>query len=391
VNPFVLIFVLLILAGCARTPEHVDASLKSRAAEAVSSSAGRVRFDAGSPQLKRLRIAEVALSEVAIAEVVAPGRVIINPNRISRVGLPVPGRVMAVEVRLGDAVTQGQPLLRVESPEAEDAVSRTYQAEAAQSQARGSLAKAQADLDRFRDLFQHGATARKEVLNAEAELTRAQAVLKDSAAGLEQARRRLSILGLNGGGFGQYVVVRSPIAGKVLDLQVVRGEFRNDTSAPLITVADLSSVWVTSAIPENSIRWIERGEHVRIELAAYPGEVFTGRVMRVADTVDPQTRAVEVQTELSNRDGRLRPEMFARIRHSHGSRMLPVVPSSAVVQSGGSAWVYVARSDHEFEKVKVTVGEDAGANVPVLSGVNRGDRVVVDGAILLQGQFGGGR
>jgi len=198
----------------------------------------------------------------------------------------------------------------------------------------------------------------------------------------------LSILGLNGGGFGQYVVVRSPIAGKVLDLQVVRGEFRNDTNATLITVADLSSVWVTSAIPENSIRWIERGEHVRIELAAYPGEVFTGRVMRVADTVDPQTRAVEVQTELSNRDGRLRPEMFARIRHSHGSRMLPVVPSSAVVQSGGSAWVYVARSDHEFEKVMVTVGEDVGANVPVLSGVNRGDRVVVDGAILLQGQSG---
>jgi cobalt-zinc-cadmium efflux system membrane fusion protein len=111
--------------------------------------------------------------------------------------------------------------------------------------------------------------------------------------------------------------------------------------------------------------------------------------MRVADTVDPQTRAVEVQTELSNRDGRLRPEMFARIRHSHGSRMLPVVPSSAVVQSGGSAWVYVARSDHEFEKVKVVVGEDAGANVPVLSGVKRGDRVVVDGAILLQGQLGG--
>jgi cobalt-zinc-cadmium efflux system membrane fusion protein len=391
VKPFVLVFVLLILAGCARTPDNADASIEHRAADAVSSSAGRIRFAAGSPQLKRIRIAEVALSEVAIAEVVAPGRVIINPNRISRVGLPVPGRVMAVEVRLGDAVTQGQPLLQVESPEAEEAVSRTYQAEASESQARASLAKSQADLDRFRDLYQHGATAKKEVLNAEAELTRAQAALKDSTAGLGQARRRLSILGLNGDGFGQYVVVRSPIAGKVLDLQVVRGEFRNDTNAPLITVADLSSVWVTSAIPENSIRWIERGERVRIELSAYPGEVFTGRVMRVADTVDPQTRAVEVQTELSNRDGRLRPEMFARIRHSHGSRMLPVVPSSAVVQSGGSAWVYVARSDHEFEKVKVVVGEDAGANVPVLSGVNRGDRVVVDGAILLQGQFGGGR
>jgi cobalt-zinc-cadmium efflux system membrane fusion protein len=174
-------------------------------------------------------------------------------------------------------------------------------------------------------------------LNAEAELVRAQAAVKDTAAGLEQARRRLHILGLNGAGFGQQVVVRSPISGKVLDVQVVPGEFRNDTNAPMITVADLSTVWVTSAIPENSIRWIQRGERVKIELEAYPGEVFTGRVTRVADTVDPQSRTVEVQTELANRDGRLRPEMVARIRHSHGSRTWPVVPSAAVVQSGGSA------------------------------------------------------
>jgi cobalt-zinc-cadmium efflux system membrane fusion protein len=329
------------------------------------------------------------MSQVPEAEVVAPGKVVINPNRISRIGLPVPGRVVAVEVQLGDAVTEGQPLLRVESPEAEEAVTRTYQAEAAQSQARAALNKAQADLDRFRDLYQHGATAKKEVLNAEAELTRAQAALKDVMAGLEQARRRLSILGLNGDGFGQYVIVRSPISGKILDLQVVRGEFRNDTNATLITVADLATVWVTSAIPENSIRWISRGEYVRIDLAAYPGEVFTGRVMRVSDTVDPQTRAVEVQTELANPGGRLRPEMFARIRHSHGSRALPVVPAAAVVQSGGRAWVFVARSDHEFEKTPITTGEDVGTTVPVLSGVKAGDRVVVDGAILLQGQAGG--
>jgi cobalt-zinc-cadmium efflux system membrane fusion protein len=70
---------------------------------------------------------------------------------------------------------------------------------------------------------------------------------------------------------------------------------------------------------------------------------------------------------------------------------LPVVPSAAVVQSGGSAWVYVARSDHEFERVRVAIGEDVGGKVPVLSGVQSGDRVVVDGAILLQGQLGGGQ
>ncbi len=390
-KPFISVFAIFILAGCSRAPEQAARPAERGPAAPAPAKTGWVRFNAGSPQLNRIRVAQVALSEVAVDEVVAPGKVVINPNRISRVGLPLPGRVTAVEVRLGDAVKQGQPLLRVESPEAEEAVSRAYQAEAAQSQARAALNKAQADLDRLRDLYTHGATPKKEVLNAEAELVRAQAAVKDTAAGLEQARRRLHILGLNGAGFGQQVVVRSPISGKVLDVQVVPGEFRNDTNAPMITVADLSTVWVTSAIPENSIRWIERGERVKIELEAYPGEVFTGRVMRVADTVDPQSRTVEVQTELANRDGRLRPEMFARIRHSHGSRTLPAVPSAALVQSGGSAWVYVARSDHEFERVRVAVGEDVGGKAPVLSGVQSGDRVVVDGAILLQGQLGGGQ
>lgn len=388
-KPYILFAAVILLAGCSRPPKPADAPAGTRAGEAPASAGLRVRFAPGSPQLARISVAEVVKSQVPEAEVVAPGKVVINPNRISRIGLPVPGRVIAVEARLGDAVKEGQPLLRVESPEAEEAVSRTYQAEAAQSQARAALNKAQADLERFRDLYQHGATAKKEVLNAEAELSRAQAALKDAMAGLEQARRRLSILGLNGGGFGQQVVVRSPISGKILELQVVPGEFRNDTSATLITVADLATVWVTSAIPESSIRWINRGEYVRIELAAYPGEVFTGRVMRVSDTVDPQTRAVEVQTELANPGGRLRPEMFARIRHSHGSRALPVVPTAAVVQSGGRAWVFVARSEREFEKIPITTGEDVGANVPVLSGVKAGDRVVIDGAILLQGQVGG--
>lgn len=385
---FYLVFALILLAGCSRTPDQVDASADRGPARAPAANSRMVRFPAGSPQLGRLRVAEVGLADVPSDEIVAPGKVVINPNRISRIGLPVPGRVTAVEVRLGDAVAQGQPLMRVESPEAEDAVSHTYQAEAAQSQARAALAKAQADLDRLRDLYSHGATAKKEVLNAEAELVRAQAAVKDSSASLNQARRRLSLLGLNGGGFGQHVVVRSPIAGKVLELQVVPGEFRNDTNASLITIADLSTVWVTSAIPETSIRWIERGERVQIELTAYPGEMFSGRVMRVADTVDPQTRAVEVQTELANRDGRLRPEMYARIRHSHGTRSLPVIPSSAIVQSSGASWVYVARSDHEFEKIPVTIGDDAKGVVPVLAGLNRGDRVVVDGAFLLEGQGG---
>jgi cobalt-zinc-cadmium efflux system membrane fusion protein len=129
---------------------------------------------------------------------------------------------------------------------------------------------------------------------------------------------------------------------------------------------------------------------VSIDMAAYPGEVFTGRVMRIGDTVDPVTRAVEVQTELVNPQGRFRPEMYARIRHAHGTRRVPAVPVSAVVQSSGRAWVFLARAGG-YWRVPVETGEPQGGMIPVLSGLQPDAAVVVDGAIVLNGQAGGGR
>jgi cobalt-zinc-cadmium efflux system membrane fusion protein len=272
----------------------------------------------------------------------------------------------------------------VESPEAEAAMSDCLRAEAALAQARAVLAKTQSDFERVSDLYDHGAAPKKAVVDADAELARAQAGVKDGQAAGEQARRRVSILGLKPGEFGQRVVVRAPISGKVMEMNIAPGEYRNDTSTAVLTIADLTTVWVTSHVPETSIRWIHQGERVQIELAAYPGEVFQGRVMRMADTLDPQTRAVEVHAELDNRSGRFRPEMFAKIRHSHGSRALPVVPLNAVVRAAGSAWVFVERSPGVFEKVRVETGEALGHMVPVLSGIEPGARVVVEGAVLLQ-------
>jgi cobalt-zinc-cadmium efflux system membrane fusion protein len=165
---------------------------------------------------------------------------------------------------------------------------------------------------------------------------------------------------------------------------VVPGEYRTDTSSALITVADLSSVWVVSDVPESEIRLITRGERVQIELAAYPGEVFHGRLCCIADVLDPQTRTVKVHVEMDNRAGRLRPEMFGRIRHSHGMRTLPLVPAGAVLQRGGTPVVAVERVHGNFEFVPIQSGESHAGRIPVLAGLSAGQRVVVDGAILLR-------
>ena len=104
-----------------------------------------------------------------------------------------------------------------------------------------------------------------------------------------------------------------------------------------MTIADLSTVWVSSQVPESYIRFVQLGEHVEINLVAYPGEIFEGKVSRIADTVDPQTRTVKVQAEVDNRHGRFRPEMYGSIHHVESTAPMTVIPFAAVVQDGNRA------------------------------------------------------
>lgn len=352
-------------AGCGRGP-----------APAPAAQAG------GQPA--HLRTAVVETKEFAVDEIVAPGRVEVNPNRVSKVLMPVPGRIRRVLVNLGDAVTEGQALVVLESPEAGLALAAQVQAQSQVQQAKTTLARAEKDLDRARELNANKAAPLKDVINAEAEVDLARAALAQAQAGAEESLHRLGMLGLDPAHHTHEITVAAPIPGKVLEVSVAPGELRNDTNQPLMTIADLGSVWVTSQVPESSIRLVHAGEPVQIELLAYPGETFRGRVRRIADTVDEETRTVKVQAELDNRDGRLRPEMFARIRHSHGARRLACVPASAVLHSGGSAWVMVERGAGRYEKRRIETGESANGEIPVVRGVEAGERVVVDGAALLR-------
>jgi membrane fusion protein, heavy metal efflux system len=254
------------------------------------------------------------------------------------------------------------------------------------TQAKANVNKAQSDYDRLSDLFQHNAVAQKDVLTAENALAQAKAALEQAQAGLQQADRKSQLLGLKPGTFGQKVTVTAPISGKVLEMTIAAGEYRNDTNAPVITIADLSTVWVASDVPESAIRFIQVGERIGVELTAYPGEVFHGRVTRIADTVDPQTRTIKVRAEMDNSKGKLRPEMYGTIRHTDSMRTLPVVPVGAVLQADGKTTVWMEQAPGKFRSVDVKLGERTGDNLPVLAGLKAGARIVVDGAMLLREQ-----
>jgi cobalt-zinc-cadmium efflux system membrane fusion protein len=373
----------LIFAGCNDASSDAARPPVSRATTRPAEP-GVIDIPADSPQRRQIRVATVEAMDVARDEVIAPARVGIDPGRLSKVLLPVPGRIDGVLVKLGERVERGQAVVKVESPDADVAVGAWRGAEAAERQAEAALTKAEADYERARDLLEHGAAAQKDVLAAQNDRAQAQAALDTARAGREQARRKLELLGLQAPAFRQPVVVRAPINGTVLEIAVAEGEYRSDTTSPLMSIADLSRVWLSADVPEPAIALIRVGDEVAITLVAFRGEVLSGRVTRIADVLDPQTRTVKVHVELPNPGGRLRPDMFGTLRHVTSRHRAPVVPLAAVVQQYGRAVVFVEREPARFERREIVLGAREGERVAVLQGVTPGERIVVDGAVLLK-------
>jgi cobalt-zinc-cadmium efflux system membrane fusion protein len=336
-----------------------------------------------SPQLTRIGVMTVKTARVASEVVVAPGKIEADPSLVSKVVMPVAGRVTRVMVRLGDAVSRGAPLLTIESPEIGATVSAYRQAQARVSEARAGQTKADADLARARDLFENRAIAQKDVLAAQSAAVQANADVTQAESAVVEARKKLEIFGLQPESADQTTIVRAPVGGKVLDLTVVAGEYRTDTTIALMTIADLSSVFMAADVPETEIRLIRPGIDVEVTLAAYPDETFHATVSRVADTVDPQTRTIKVRSTMSNPNGRLRPEMFGQIQYAADFQLLPVIPTSAIIHDDERTQVFVEEGRGRFRPVPVVLGNKNGEVVAVTRGLKPGDRVVVDGAMLL--------
>ncbi len=387
-----LITMAAALAGCGKSgTESTKADETAAAApapppmETPVDGPKKVILGPNAPELREMSVEEVRVVPVPVEDASAPALIEANPNRIGRAMLPVPGRVVKVMVQLGDAVTAGQPVATVEGPAVADAEASYVQADNAVRQAEIAVAKASADLTRLTDLFEHQAVAQKEALAATTVHTLAQANLEQARSSRLQAQRKLEFLGLKAGKSQQQVIVTAPISGKVLDVNVVAGEFRNETSTPILTISDLSRVWATSEVPESQIRQYRVGGSTILELVAYPGELFHGRVTRIADMADKETRTIKVNAELENPGGRLRPQMFGRMRYVQGLAPAAWIPEAAVVRIGDKDHVFVEESRGHFSLRQIELGKRRDDGYAVSVGLKAGDRIVTRGAVYLKG------
>ncbi len=179
----------------------------------------------------------------------------------------------------------------------------------------------------------------------------------------------------------------SPARGVVLDVSAAPGEFSKslESANPLMTVADLNTVWVVGDVFEKDIAKLARGKQVVVSLSAYAGRQWTGHIDSVSGALDPTTRTLKVRVALPNPDQRLKPEMFGTIHVNAGTRQALVVPAAAVIREGNATTLFLKNAAGNPEQRTVTIGATVDGHVEIRTGVRAGDEVAAEGAELLKG------
>jgi len=173
------------------------------------------------------------------------------------------------------------------------------------------------------------------------------------------------------------------VSGSVIDLQAARGAHLNDPTATIMTIADLNEIWVTANVPEKDAALVAQGQAVEVVFAAYPGEVFKGRVLFVSDILDPDTRRIKVRIAFQNPEMRLKPNMFATVKFTTPKQTAPIVPTTALVLRNETDQVFVEIAPWTFEARPVEIEFEKGDRAVIAHGLRSGEHLVVKSAVLL--------
>jgi cobalt-zinc-cadmium efflux system membrane fusion protein len=367
----------LALAACPTPPQP-----PAEAPSAPKPPDGQAWLTAQQVQDAKLAIAPVE-QRVVDDRVNTSGKVAFDDLKVSHVFSPVTGRVTKILVQPGQRVKKGDPLLVLESPDVGQVYSDLDKAQA-------DLIAAEHDYHRAKEMYEAKAGTQRDYEAAEDNYRKAQAELSRC----EQKARLFSASNANR--VTQEYLLRATLPGEVISRSVnpgaeVQGQYSGGNAMELFTIGELDPIWVMADLFELDQARVKVGAPVEVTVAAYPGKLFEGKVDWISDALDPTTRSAKVRCVLSNNDPdfKLKPEMFAQVSLSATARQALAIPRSAVLRLGEQTVVYVEAGKAPdgrqiYERRPVSVNEDLGSPfVPVLRGLNAGERVVSSGAILL--------
>ena len=361
--------ILALCVALVATGHHRNGDLE---AASPAPAAGEVWIKPGSPQLANIVVDTVrARRERVVASL--PAQLVLDEDHTVRVTPPVAGRVRSLDAAAGDHVQAGQALAHLVSSDAAQAQSDLAKAEAALAQTSAALARAQ-------DLLAHQVVALRDLQQAQSDEAQAHAE-RDRAA------QRIQQLGA-AGAVGQEFVLRSPLAGEVVDRTANPGaEVRPDNPQPLFTISALDTLWLTANVYERDLVAVRRGERVIFTTDAASGRQYGATISYVSDVLSPDTRTALLRAVLPNHDRILRTQVFGQVKVlAPDPGRLPVVPSRALLTRGTEAIVFVQLAPGRFAERVVQVTDDDGETAAVVSGLKPGELVVTRGSIFLQAE-----
>jgi cobalt-zinc-cadmium efflux system membrane fusion protein len=361
-----------VILGAACSSQSDDHPQKS------SATASNVTLTAAQRQSVRVYTVEVSKFRKTIE---TTGTVDFDNDQATSVLAPFSGPVSRLLVSLGDKVRKGDPLAEVESPDFATAIS-AYQKALATAQTNRRLA----DLDK--DLIQHHGVAQREADQAETDAVNAEA---DRDAALQ------SLVSLNvhpqtvndiqhGRPIARAVgMIRSPIAGTVVEKLITPGELIQAGTTPCFTVANLSRVWIMAHVFGSDLAAVSLGDSADV-VTGIDAKSFSGRVDNVSALVDPDTRAVIVRVVVDNPGNFLKKQMYVHVliqAHQESSGLQ--IPVSAILRDDENLpFVYLIQPDGSFARQHVTLGYRGGDQYVIAAGLKAGDQIVVDGGIFIQ-------
>jgi cobalt-zinc-cadmium efflux system membrane fusion protein len=370
--------VLAAAAAAALIASGTGCSKRNDDARAASAAAGNVTLTAAQRQHIRLYSVEAAKFHKSIEPT---GTVEFDKDQATSVLAPFSGPVSRLLVSLGDEVKKGTPLAAVDSPDFAAAVS-AYRKALATAKTNRRLA----DLDK--DLLQHNGVAQREAFQAETDAVNAEAdrdaalqglvslnvpaqTIKDIQEGRPVARPE--------------AIIRSPVAGTVVERLITAGELLAAGTTPSFTVADLSRVWVMAHIFGADLALVSIGDPAEVS-ADDASTPLSGRVENISSLVNPDTRAVAVRVVVENPHRILKKQMYVRvlIRARQESTGLLIPVSSLLRDDENLPFVYLVQPDGSFARQHVTVSYRTGDQYDIAAGLKAGDEIVVDGGIFLQ-------
>ncbi|HEU0081252.1 MAG TPA: efflux RND transporter periplasmic adaptor subunit [Bradyrhizobium sp.] len=337
---------------------------------------------------------EPATERIFRAEHVTEGKIAVDEDRSTPVFSPYAGRVTKLLARPGDQVTQGQALFVIEAADNVQAQNDFITAMTGLNKAKSALDLAQIQDKRARDLFEGKAVPLKDYQQAQANLIQAQNDQRSAETALEAARNKLRIFGLTDddiatfrqkGRINPETTIFSPISGTVVQRKIGPGQYISaGASDPVFVIGDLSSVWLTAFVRETDAALVSVGQDITFNVLAMPGKPLSARINYVAAAIDPATRRLLVRATVDNKDGRLKPEMFANVTiFSASDHPAIAVPKQALIYEGDQVRLWVAHDDKSIELRQIKTGLSNGNVVEVTGNLKPGEQVVTRGSLFI--------